>query len=168
MEDKRQGKFIKVSELDLQKNQAIAVWIKGMDFPVRLTKQIFQNKDGSSGELYLVTNDLTLTAEAICTTYQDRWGVEVLHKSLKQNVALEQSPTKVDTTQSNHIFGAMIGWVKLEMLSKIKQSNHFALKKQLYVKAIKASFMELQQLKQVQLNLMAGQSTQLPLLGYVT
>ncbi|MFT4762560.1 MAG: hypothetical protein ACI9XO_004804, partial [Paraglaciecola sp.] len=40
--------------------------------------------------------------------YQDRWGVEVFHKSLKQNVGLEKSPTKVENSQCNHIFATMI------------------------------------------------------------
>lgn len=164
-EDKLQGKYHRVDTLPVQKNQAIPVWLKGLEFPVRLTKQVFTNKDGSQGELYLVTNDLELTAEATSTIYQSRWGVEELHKSLKQNVGLEQSPTKLEVTQSNHIFAAMIAWTKLEMLSKIKQTNHFALKTQLYVKALKASFEHLQQLKQFQFQLATEAATNFPLLG---
>jgi len=71
-EDKLQGKFQKVSELDLQENHTKRVWLKGLDFPVLLTKQVFLNKDGSCGELYVVTNDLELNAEAISTIYQSR------------------------------------------------------------------------------------------------
>lgn len=163
-EDKLNGKYKRVDELNVQKDHAIPVWLKGLEFPIRLTKQIFQNKDGSNGELYIVTNDLVLTAEASCTIYQTRWGVEELHKSLKQNVGLEQSPTKIESTQSNHIFASMIAWIKLEMLSKMKQTNHFALKNQLYIKAIKASFEKLQQLKVSQMQLNAGQMELNPLL----
>jgi len=164
-EDKLNGKYQRVDELNVQKDHAIPVWLKGLDFPVRLTKQVFQNKDGSKGELYIVTNDLVLTAEASCAIYQTRWGVEELHKSLKQNVGLEQSPTKIESTQSNHIFASMIAWIKLEMLSKMKQTNHFALKNQLYIKAIKASFEKLQQLKVYQKQLSTGQVGLNPLLG---
>jgi hypothetical protein len=53
----------------VQKDEAIPVWLKGLDFPMQLTKQVFTNKDGSTGELYLVTNDLELTVQAISTTY---------------------------------------------------------------------------------------------------
>jgi hypothetical protein len=81
---------------------------------------------------------------------EERWGVEVLHKGLKQNVGLEKSPTKNETTQSNHVFAAMIAWTKLELLCLKEQTNHFALKSKLYVKALKAVFEELQQLKQFQ------------------
>jgi hypothetical protein len=67
--------------------------------------------------LYLVTNDLGLTAHAISATYEGRWGVEVFHGSLNQDVGLEQSPTKHETTQSNHVFAVTIAWTKMELLS---------------------------------------------------
>ena len=162
---KLQGEFIRVDELNVQADQALPVWLKGLDFPVRLVKQVFQNKDGSSGELYTVTNDLSLSREAISTLYQSRWGVEVLHKSLKQNVGLEKSPTKIEVTQSNHIFAAMVAWIKLEMLCKVKQTNHFALKHQLYIKAIRTAFDELQRFKVNQPKLAEGTKHQNPLLG---
>jgi len=162
---KLSGEFQKVSELDLQENQTIQVWIKGLDFPVLLTKQVFLNKDGSRGELYVVTNDLELNAEAISTIYQSRWDVEVFHKSLKQNVGLEKSPTKNEVSQSNHIFASMIAWTKLEMLSKLKHTNHFALKAQLYAKALESAFVQVQLLKQHQLQLATRQANQIPLLG---
>ena len=146
-EQKRLGKWIRADQMQLQKDRAVPVWLKGLDFPVLFVKQVFQNKDGSSGELYLITNDLSLNVEFTCTLYQGRWGVEELHKSLKQNVGLEKSPTKFEVTQCNHIFAAMIAWVKLELLSKIKQTNHFALKNQLYLQALKAAFEQLQSLK---------------------
>lgn len=164
-EDKLAGKFKKVSGLDLQKDQAIPVWIKGLDFQVLLTKQVFTNKDGSVGELYLGTNDFDLSAQAISTTYETRWGVEVFHKSLKQNVGLEKSPTKYEVTQSNHVFAAMIAWTKLELLSIKEQSNHWALKTRLYVKALQAAFEELQKLKKVQRKLQQAAQANLPLLG---
>jgi len=151
--DKQAGKFHQVQALDLQEAQAITVWLRGVDFPMLLAKQVFKNKDGSTGELYTVTNNLKLDAPAIFTTYDKRWGVEVLHKSLKQNVGLEKSPTKNEITQSNHVFAAMIAWMKLELLSIKEQTNHFAIKNRLYIKALKASFEELQKLKQFRLKL---------------
>ena len=164
-EDKQQGNWIRADEMKIQKDQAILVWLKGLDFPVLLVKQVFTNKDGSFGELYLITNDLSLSAELTSITYQGRWGVEELHKSLKQNVGLEKSPTKFEVTQSNHIFAAMVAWVKLELLSKIKQTNHFALKNQLYLHAVKESFKQLQHLKNNQRELTASAAQPIPLLG---
>ena len=147
MEDKLAGKFHKVKELGAQKGEATTVWVKGLDFPVLLAKQVFTNKDGSTGELHLVANDLGLTAQATCATYADRWGVEVFHKGLKQDVGLEQSPTKHEVTQSNHVFAAMIAWTKMELLSIKEQSSHAALKAKLYVKALKAAYEEMQVLR---------------------
>jgi len=147
---KLEGKFSKVDQLDLQSKRTYKVWIKGLSFEVLLTKQVFKNKDGSSGELYLVTNDLTLSEQAISTIYKKRWNVEVFHKSLKQNAGLAKSPTKYEVTQSNHIFASMIAFCKLELLKLKENLNHFALKSRLYLKAIKAAFDELQELKKFQ------------------
>jgi len=146
--EKLEGKFFKVNELNLRTNQSYKVWIKGLDFEVLLSKQVFINKDGSTGELYLVTNDLSLSFQQICTIYQKRWNVETFHKSLKQNAGLEKSPTKYEVTQANHIFASMIAFCKLEILKLKEHQNHFSLKSRLYLKAIKAAFFELQQLKQ--------------------
>jgi hypothetical protein len=60
MEQKRAGKFRRLDGLDIQKDQVVEIYIKGLDFPVRLIKLIFTNKDGSTGELYVVTNLLIL------------------------------------------------------------------------------------------------------------
>ncbi len=147
MDDKLQGKFVKVGELDLQTSSTKIVYIKGLDFPVQLTKQVFTNKDRSTGELYLVSNDLELTFKELTTIYQKRWKVEEFHKSAKQNASLGKSPTKYEVTQSNHIFCSMISVCKLELLKIKHRKNHFAIKSQLYLKAIKAAYDELQQMK---------------------
>lgn len=160
--EKLEGKFFKVEELDLQTNRSYKVWIKGLNFEVLLVKQIFTNKDGSTGELYLVTNDLSLNFQQICTIYQRRWKVETFHKSLKQNAGLEKSPTKYEVTQSNHIFASMIAFCKLEILKVKEHQNHFALKSRLYLKAIKAAFSELQELKKFNSKILSQQT--IPLL----
>ena len=54
--EKLEGKFQSVSAISIEPHSRIEVWIKGLDFPVYLTKQIFTNKDKSTGELYLVSN----------------------------------------------------------------------------------------------------------------
>lgn len=145
--DKLQGKFKRVDELNYQSTDRLQVWIKGLDFPVYLTKQIFTNKDNSKGELYLVSNDKELTAEEQNTIYQVRWKVEEFHKSAKQNASLGKSPTKYELTQSNHIFCSMISVCKLELLKIKHKKNHFAIKAQLYLKAVIAAFEQLQYLK---------------------
>lgn len=156
-DEKRQGKFININKLDLQPNQVISVWLKGLDFPVLITKQVFTNKDGSTGELYIITNDLNLDYDNITTIYKKRWNVETFHKSLKNNASLAKSPTKYEVTQSNHIFASMIAFCKLEILKLKEGFNHFALKSKLYLKAIQAAFIELQKLKKCNLKLVAQQ-----------
>jgi len=144
--DKRAGQFVAVSDLDLKAGQGRLVYLKGLDFPVLLAKQVFINKDGSTGTLYLVSSDTFLTYFELTAIYQKRWNVETFHKSIKQNAALEKSPTKTVRSQSNHIFAAMIAFIKLEQLKLTHKTNHFALKSKLYLKALKAAFAELNSL----------------------
>lgn len=142
-QDKRAGQFVAVSDLELKAGQCRLVYLKGLDFPVLLVKQVFTNKDGSTGTLFLISSDTSLNWFEITTIYQIRWNVETFHKSLKQNAALEKSPTKTVRSQSNHIFAVMIAFIKLEHLKLAHHANHFALKSRLYLKAIKAAFAEL-------------------------
>lgn len=143
-EDKQHGRFVSVSDVPLESSKTRAVWIKGLDFPVPLVKQVFINKDRSTAELWLVTNDTQLDYHQITTIYQKRWKVEEMHKSLKQNTLLGKSPTKMETTQCNHIFASMLAFVKLERLKIKERLNHFALKAKLHLKMAKAAFDELQ------------------------
>jgi hypothetical protein len=151
LEDKQQGKFKSIAELCVQKDQTHIVWLKGLDFPVLIAKQVFKNKDLSLGELFLVSNNTNYTAPKLFSTYNKRWGIEDFHRSIKQNVGLEKSPTKMEISQSNHIFAAMLAWIKLEILSRKEQMNHYAFKSKLYLKALKTAFAELQALKKQQL-----------------
>ena len=145
--DKLKGKFTRIDALDLQQNETVRVWLKGLEFEVLLIKKVFTNKDGSTGTAYIVTNNLDLNHNEIDEIYQKRWKIEEFHKSIKQNAGLAKSPTKYEITQSNHIFAAMIAYCKLELLKCKEKLNHFALKSKLYIKAIRAAFDELQVLK---------------------
>lgn len=145
--DKLKGKFTRIDALNLQQNETARVWLKGLDFEVLIIKKVFINKDGSTGTAYIVTNNLDLSYNEIDEIYQKRWKIEEFHKSIKQNAGLAKSPTKYEVTQSNHIFAAMVAYCKLELLKCKEKLNHFALKSKLYIKAIKAAFDELQNLK---------------------
>lgn len=146
LEDKRQGRFIRVDALPLEANAVMQGYIKGVPFPVLLARQVFTNKDGSTGVLYLVTSDLLLDYDRLTAIYQKRWNVEVFHKSIKSNTALARSPTHTVRTQSNHFFASIYAFFKLERLKLKHQMNHFALRGKLYIKALQASFAELQRL----------------------
>jgi len=113
---------------------------------LQLKQGLFTNKDGSTGVLYLATSDLQLDYGRIMAIYQKRWSVEVFHKSIKSNTGLARSPTHSVRTQSNHFFASIYAFLKLELLKLKYQLNHFALRSKLYIKALQASFAELQQL----------------------
>ncbi|MCK5819417.1 MAG: transposase, partial [Psychromonas sp.] len=102
-EDKLQGRFHRIDSLEWS-DTPICGWVKGMDMPILLHRQIFKNKDGSEGILYLISNDIELDKQSIETIYQKRWKVEVFHKNIKSNTGLAKSPAKTKKTQSNHIF----------------------------------------------------------------
>jgi hypothetical protein len=123
----------------------ICGWVKGMDMTIILHRQIFKNKDGSEGILYLISNDIELDKESIETIYQKRWKVEVFHKNIKSNTSLAKSPPKKEKTQSNHIFMSLLATAKLEGISIKKGLTAFGLKTKLYIKAQKEAFKAWQQ-----------------------
>lgn len=145
--DKLRGCFQPVSSIEISTYQALECFLQGLEFPVKLVKQIFTNKDGSTGVLYLVTNDLTLDYSDITTIYKKRWKVEEFHKSIKSNTGLSKSPTQTVRTQSNHFFSSIYANVKLECLKWKRKKNHFALKTELYTQALRTSFLELRKLQ---------------------
>jgi len=145
-EDKLQGRFIRVDSIDWSEEPQLG-WIKGLEFPIQLSRQVFKNKDGSVGNLYLVTNDLDLSKTAIETIYKKRWKVEVFHKSIKSKTSLAKSPAKTLRTQSNHIFMSLFATARLEMLSVSRKLSAFTLKQKLYIKAIRGAYDELQRIK---------------------
>lgn len=146
-EDDQTNRFTLIEELPWQEETLFTGWLKDVPFPVLFVRQVFTNKDGSTGILYLACSDTSVSRKLILTTYQKRWPVEVFHKSLKQNAALGKAPVRRVATQNNHVFAVLYATFKLECL-KIKQHlNHFALRAHLYLKATRVAFDELQTLK---------------------
>ena len=139
-EDKRDGRFARIDAQNLTEDTPVQAWIKGLDFPVLLIRQVFTNKDESTGEMFLACSDLTCDGETIETIYQKRWKVETFHKTLKSNAALSKSPTRRVRTQSNHCFMAIYAAAQLEGLRVKHHLNHFALRSRLYLKAIRYAF----------------------------
>lgn len=145
--DAKSGQFQQANSLDWKDGDCNTVYLKDIAFPVKLLKKVFTNEDGSTGMLYLATNDLSIDADRIYEVYQKRWRIEEFHKSVKQNASLSKSPTKIIRTQCNHLFASIIAFCKLELL-KVKTSlNHFAIKHKLILKANQVMFKELQKLK---------------------
>ena len=142
-EDKREGRFVRMDTLELSDKQAVRGWLKGYGNEVLLVRQVFTNKDGSTGLLNLVCSDLTCDGDSVATLYKKRWKVEVFHKSLKSNAALAKSPTRRVTTQNNHVFMSIYAVFKLECLSMTRKINQFAIRTKLYIKATRQAYNEL-------------------------
>jgi hypothetical protein len=145
--DRANGRFVKISTLSLNPGDLRGVYIRSVEQPVLIGGAIFVNKDGSEGELHLLCTDLTKTYQFILSTYQEQWGIEDYHKSLKNNASLQKSPTRTVQTQRTHFFASLCAYIKLERLKICEKLNDFALKGKIYVKAIQAAFKELESLK---------------------
>ena len=146
-EDKLNGRFEKVGALGLRDKESVRGYLRGYDKEVILICRVFTNKDGSTGTLYLVCSDTSLSSDHISTIYQKRWKVEEYHKSLKSNAALAKSPTKRVTTQISHLVMSMIAVFKLECLKIKHHLNHFALRAKVLIKANFAAMTELEKLR---------------------
>jgi len=149
---KRDGQWIRLDQLTPEPTTPLEIYLESVDFPLLLVRQVFTNEDGSTGIQYLVSSDTSLTFDQTTTIYRKRWNVEPYHKSLKQNVSLEKSPTQTVTSQANHLFAALCGYIKLEWLRKTTKLNHFALKAKLYVAALQSAFQTLRQLQPIPLS----------------
>ena len=147
-DDRQNGRYQRVDTLPIEPGTVRTVYLEDVPFPLRFTQVVFTNEDGTTGCLYLVSSDPTITSDQLKTNYQKRWKVEEYHKSIKQNASLEKSPTRTETTQTNHLFAALWAFVKLERLKQATAKNHFALKTKLYFQALHSAFGELQRLKQ--------------------
>lgn len=146
-DDKANGKYQRIDQLDLPEGSTQTIYLEGIVFPMLLIRQDFINEDGSTGVRYLVTSDLTLNTDQIITIYQERWKVEEYHRSLKQNASVSKSPTRTETTQTNHFIAALWSFAKIEFLKIQTNKNHYQLKGQLYLAALQQAFQELQKLQ---------------------
>jgi len=140
--------WVSVAQADLEPGRVYQVRVKDVPFTLHLIKKVYHNLDGSTGVQYLLSSDTTQDATGINQTYQKRWSSEDLHRSLKQNTALEKMPAKMACSQANHIFASMLAQVKLEALKIATKQNHYALKKQILIESLKSAWLYVQQLKQ--------------------
>ncbi|MGH8604250.1 MAG: IS701 family transposase [Gammaproteobacteria bacterium] len=146
-EDRKAKRFVRVDELNFPEKTAVQGWLKGYAKAVLLVRQIFTNKDGSTGTLHLVCSDLTCDHDVITTTYKKRWQVEVFHKSLKSNANLAKSPTRTVRTQSNHVFMSICAAFKLECLGLKNKLSPFSIRLKLLINASRTAYAELQQFR---------------------
>ena len=115
---------------------------------MNIGRQIVKNgNDGEPLYLYLITNDTNISFQKTLEIYQKRWKIEEYHKSLKQNIKIEHSPTRVEISQRNHINLTILAFIKLEKLRLNYKMNHFAIKEKIYIEALKVAYEKVGELK---------------------
>jgi hypothetical protein len=147
-QDRANGLFVSINTVSLAVGVPREVYIRSVAVPVLVCKDVLPNKDGSVGELLLLTTDTTMSYQQILTTYQKRWGIEDYHKSLKNNTSLQNSPARSIPNQSTHLLASVCAFVKLERIKLAECTNQFSLKGRLYIKAIQAALAELRLMQQ--------------------
>lgn len=150
-EDKLQGNFVSIDSLKLE-GCTMSVYLKQLEAPVLIGKQVFKNGDGSTGTLYLASSDLDLDYHGLTTIYQKRWKVEEFFRSIKNNASFRHSPTKTVDSQQAHFTASMIAFVKLERLKIRNSRNHYAMKSEIWLAATKAAWKELDKLSTPKIN----------------
>lgn len=101
--DTKSKTYTRLVELGINAGEARKVYLKNISFTVVVTRKVFKNGDAIQGDLYLVTNDLTLSGDCAYDTYQKRWDIETYHRYVKQNASLTKSPTSTQKTQKKII-----------------------------------------------------------------
>jgi IS4 transposase len=144
-EEKLKGNYVSIDSLELEECTKL-VYFKQLENPVLICKQVFKNGDGSTGTLYLASSDLNLDYQSLTTIYEKRWKVEEFFRSIKNNASFAKSPTKKIKTQEAHYTASMIAFVKLERLKIRTNKNHYAIKNEIWLKAVKAAWKELDKL----------------------
>ena len=128
LKDARAGTYTRLDKLGLNTGEARKVYLKDIPFPVVVTRKVFKDGDAMQGEIYLVTNDLTLSGDCAYNIYQRRWNIETYHRSLKQNASLTKSPTSTPKTQTNHIGLSLLAYSRLEHLKIAQKTTIMRLK----------------------------------------
>src|SRR5680860_1285286 len=143
-EDRNKGNWINIESLDLGQ-VAVTVWLKGLDRPLSLTRQVFKNGDDTA-DLYLVCSDSGLSVDQISALYKRRWSVEQYHKAVKQVTSFGKSPAKRAETQSNHFYLSIMAYSKMEILKVRSRTNEFQLKSRIYYNALKVAMEQIKEL----------------------
>jgi hypothetical protein len=137
-EDREKNLGSRLSELELEDETALPFFINNVDHQVYITKKTFTNGDGTRGVLFLVSNDSESSGSDLCSIYHKRWGIEVFHKSVKNNTSLAKSPAAKSCAQKNHIFCSFYGYLKLERAKEKEKKNHFKMKRDIQILMLKS------------------------------
>ena len=134
--EKKIGCSLKLAELE--DNTPTPFFINNVNHKVYIMKKTFKNGDGKLGVLFLVTNDKELSNVDLYSIYQKRWGIEVFHKSVKNNTSLAKSPVSSQKAQRNHIFCSYFAYLKLERTKEKEGKNQFRMKRDIQILMLKS------------------------------
>jgi Transposase DDE domain len=146
-EAQQKKEYQALSQLNIESGKCYTVYLQGVDCPLTLVKQVFKNKDESTGYVYLVCSREGLDFQAITTLYQRRWKVEQHHKSIKSILNYAKSPAHSPKTQQNHCVLCLFAFFEWECITKKLKTNHFALKAKIYLQALKTAWNQIVLLK---------------------
>lgn len=128
----------KLSEVELERDVPTPFFLNHVDHMIWIMKKTFTNGDGTTGTLFLVTNDGDLSGDDLYSIYHKRWGIEVFHKSVKNNTSLSKSPASKQRAQKNHIFCSFYAYLKLERIKVTENKNHFHIKRDIQILMLKS------------------------------
>lgn len=148
-DETQKQQWLSVSKAEIEPNRIYKIKLKKVPFALILMKKVYKNLNGTIGVQYLVSSDTELDADTFSTIYKDRWSSEDVHRSLKQNAALEKMPAKMERSQANHIFASMIAQTKLECMKIATKKNHYALKRNILIEALRSAWLQIQKLKEL-------------------
>lgn len=94
--DRNDGNWTRIDELDIQDNTPVKVWLKDLEIPVLLTKQVFTNKNQSIGVRFLVSNELSLSDDDFTTIYKKTMECRRISQKLETKCSHSQVPYKDD------------------------------------------------------------------------
>lgn len=119
--DAKNDQYQQVRSLELEEDVVYKVWLKGLTFPVQLLKKVFKNENGTTGTLYLVSNDMHCSAERLYEVYQKRWRIGV--SRLRTLHLVGESPTEVKDS-------SLVAWEASWRASKTMEPSDNILRKE--------------------------------------
>ncbi len=83
-DDRREGRYVRAYKAVSETDTPIKIFLEDADFPMLSVRQVFVNKDGSTGIPHLITGDTALIYEQIAAVCRKRRNAECYHKSLNR------------------------------------------------------------------------------------
>jgi len=145
---RNQGLWQNISQLEMPENIPVKVWLKDLDFSVLLIKQVFINKDRSTGTRFLVSNDFTLFGDQFTTIYKNGGALRNIISISGRTpplAVLRPVLSRLSATACLLLFLLLSNWKKSNCQRTL---NHFVIKAKLYMAATKIAFSELKRLKE--------------------